>query len=109
VDEGWQPVPDEWLEASRDVDGTNNKKGGRKRISTGLESDDELASDLTELSSEDQDKADANGESSLTARPVEPEPSLDFATPTDYFEWETVSGYQSVYFRILTVCRYALV
>ncbi|KAF8650986.1 hypothetical protein AX16_004972 [Volvariella volvacea WC 439] len=50
-DEEWQPVPEEWLKPLRSKKVSNTPK---KPAKTGLETDVESISDLTELSEEDQ-------------------------------------------------------
>jgi hypothetical protein len=98
-EEDWQPVPDEWLTASK---AHSPPKVPDTLPKTGLESDDESA--LTSLSDNDEDEATEqnvefedtgsgkpkthiDNEQILDARGLEVPPDI----PSDFVEWETVS------------------
>jgi hypothetical protein len=92
AEEEWQPVPKEWMTGSENPEGkVGHGKPPDSLPKTGLESDDEAISDLTELT-DDSDTSDVDRHSS--ARPDEREMSSDRAEspspPTDFIEWETV-------------------
>jgi len=92
--DGWQHVPEEWLlSGGEETADTKEEKAGR--LKTGLESDDDSVSDLTELSDDAED-------ATTTAKPIR---SLELDTesstpgltlqntpeePEDFVEWETV-------------------
>ncbi|KAH6913234.1 hypothetical protein BKA70DRAFT_1558612 [Coprinopsis sp. MPI-PUGE-AT-0042] len=87
-DDGWEQVPDEWLESDSQKPSTRSSK----RAKTGLESDyDESASELTELSE------DENGEDDEEQQEEDEEEEVKVKTPTpepepqgDFVEWETL-------------------
>lgn len=105
----WQPIPDEWLNEGKRAK-TQNSKAMTTR--TGLESDEESISDLTELSDDGAENPTSviqNGKSSKDAvgqmngvetPSEEPEkaPEVPQESPDNFVEWETVSkllGYSS--------------
>lgn len=124
ADDEWQEVPDEWLSPSVH-DGTEEEEKtppkAKARLKTGLESDDDSVSDLTELSEDDdtnegdaQEEADADEdededeepdvkdeESEAESVPVPDKPNgkIDIDEednelpflPEGFIEWETVS------------------
>ncbi|KAF8958323.1 hypothetical protein BDZ97DRAFT_60426 [Flammula alnicola] len=95
-EEEWQPIPDEWLnegERGRNIKSTIPK--------TGLESDEETISDLTELSEEVGEGSStsqhakapnhgkgANGVDFQASDEQQPDKSQD--VPDDFVEWETI-------------------
>ncbi|KAF8149807.1 hypothetical protein B0H34DRAFT_731219 [Crassisporium funariophilum] len=96
-EEEWQPIPHEWLS------GENNTKAGTiRRQKTGLESDEETISDLTELSEElledadvdsyPQKAADTNNGSVSTGvrKPLDVEAEQVEAMDVNFVEWETI-------------------
>lgn len=88
-DDEWQPVPEEWLE---------NDEQPSKNAKTGLESDAESISDLTELSDDEEDASkDAEEEKHVLAsgkddpdNEPEPEDAQSETNPSTFVEWETV-------------------
>jgi hypothetical protein len=120
ADDEWQEVPDEWLSPSVH-DGTEGEEktppNAKKRLKTGLETDEDSISDLTELSEDDdtnegdaQEEADAgedeepdvkDEESEVESVPVSDKPNgkIDVdeedeelpSLPEGFIEWETVS------------------
>ncbi|KAF6757139.1 hypothetical protein DFP72DRAFT_248163 [Ephemerocybe angulata] len=76
-DDGWQAVPEEWLNESAST--------GKK---TGLEADDESISDLTELSEEEEEEEEKVEEEEVQQEeePEEPEEPVD----ANFVEWETL-------------------
>lgn len=115
-DDEWQPIPSDWLNSS-----VKPKSPKLTPVRTGLESDEETISDLTELS-EDGDEGtsstapktngtthingDVQKSDSLVSDEMEKDKSL--APPTDFIEWETVSSFISSdfcqSFIILQIC-----
>jgi len=97
-DEEWQPIPDGWLSDSGPSKGAGKRRAPPK---TGLESDEESTSDLTELSDDESEvvllptKVVAKGKS--TAKEEEHEDEEPMAeqqfpvVPDDFVEWELVS------------------
>ncbi|KAJ7454864.1 hypothetical protein FB451DRAFT_1049218 [Mycena latifolia] len=81
----WQAVPQDWLDEEK---GPSRKT----RAKTGLESDDESVSDLTELSEEPIDDAKEEDESSAEVPAVEEaaENNRDDSQPDGFVEWETI-------------------
>ncbi|KAJ2929378.1 hypothetical protein H1R20_g7729, partial [Candolleomyces eurysporus] len=89
-DDDWQPVPEEWLEAN----------GPSKSAKTGLESDADSVSDLTELSDdeeqdaskdvEEEKHATASAKDDLEEPEPEPEEALNEPNPSTFIEWETL-------------------
>lgn len=120
ADDEWQEVPDEWLSPSGH-DGTEGEEktlpNAKARLKTGLETDEDSVSDLTELSEDDdtnegdaQEQADAeedeepdvkDEESEAESVPVPDKPNgkIDVyeedeelpSLPEGFIEWETVS------------------
>lgn len=103
-EEEWQPIPEEWLN-----EGKRGKNQKRKlpTAKTGLESDEESISDLTELSDdvgETSASASQNGKASKSTvngttaieRKTTEEPEEQSEAPQDplenFIEWETVSN-----------------
>jgi hypothetical protein len=117
--EEWQEVPEEWLAGVHE--GQEGQEGKEKtlpktkaRLKTGLESDEESISDLTELSEDDgtnerdtQEKANADEHEEADVKDEEVElesaPAPDKTNsktnaededlpipPEDFIEWETV-------------------
>ncbi|KAF7330390.1 DALR-1 domain-containing protein [Mycena venus] len=74
-DDEWQAVPEDWLEKG----GSRKKTPAKPKLKTGLESDDESVSDLTELSEESGDEDEAAENREQEGQPVE-----------DFVEWETI-------------------
>jgi hypothetical protein len=87
----WQSVPKEWLNEEKSV------KTEAELSKTGLESDEDAISDLTELSEEVSDDSKPNTPS-LGGKPAEGpafehrETSADLQVLDTFVEWETVSG-----------------
>jgi hypothetical protein len=89
-DDEWQAVPEDWLEEK----GSRKKAPVKPNLKTGLESDGESISDLTELSEDSVDEAE---EGAGLAAEAEDEPQAEDnkeeGPPDDNFvEWETVSA-----------------
>lgn len=117
-DNEWQTIPDEWLEATADDEKSDlfAKTFDPRQSKTGLESDDDSVSDLTELSDGSEVQADdANDDSSAMSTEQEdqpPEPDKQSAEDQkalsgDFVEWETVrSKLNLVHFSLIN--RYAL-
>ncbi|KAH7919365.1 hypothetical protein BV22DRAFT_1023125 [Leucogyrophana mollusca] len=111
VEDEWQEIPEEWLgegpaaeksNADADIDSSPT---GTKTLKTGLESDVESISDLTELSEDSDSKAmedlgDAEGDEDHEVTPQEqsdlPPDSADLedephqVLPDGFIEWETI-------------------
>lgn len=88
-DDEWQEVPQDWLNENK---GGSKQKGAKPKPKTGLESDDESISDLTELSeeaSEEANEEDEEGASSL-AEEEPPKDNREDDQPDGFVEWETV-------------------
>jgi hypothetical protein len=89
--EEWQPVPKEWLNEGT---GLQDGKSEAELSKTGLESDEDAISDLTELSEEVSDDSKLNTPS-LDGK-YDESPSLKHRETSrelhTYVEWETVSG-----------------
>lgn len=79
-DDEWEKIPEEWLQ------------DGKKNAKTGLESDGE-ASELTELSDEEEDEEQQDEEDDQQEEPEkeDPEEEQPAAVKPDFIEWETVS------------------
>jgi hypothetical protein len=120
ADDEWQEVPDEWLSPSVH-DGTEGEEKtppkANARLKTGLESDEDSVSDLTELSEDDdtdegdaREEADAEEDEELDVKdeeseagsmpvPDKPNGKIDVdeedeelpPLPEGFIEWETVS------------------
>lgn len=94
-DNEWQPIPDEWLE-----DETTARSGtGFAMARTGLESDRETVSDLTELSEEAEESRDPQPQLSSPANAAKDKGARHLGvdlheevqdTCVDFVEWETV-------------------
>jgi hypothetical protein len=106
VEDGWQPVPEEWLSEA----GNTKEEDKRKKMTelkTGLGSDQGSISDLTDLSSleETVDVPTPENVDSKTGETgqVMHEKELDGAStvPNGFIEWETVSAA-----RHRRVCQY---
>ncbi|KDR79058.1 hypothetical protein GALMADRAFT_244816 [Galerina marginata CBS 339.88] len=95
AEDEWQPIPDEWLDS--------NAKGGTPKTSvlrTGLESDQETVSDLTELSEEVEEGTDAKLQTSESLANVYDQSSRCHLEENDskqahealenFVEWETI-------------------
>ena len=113
ADEEWQPVPEEWLTGQEGTPGESSVKEGAAQsfgtrakllLKTGLASDEESISDLTELS-EDQDEKNAEVKSdyleytpALTPRPslVDDRGEPEKPNPEGFIEWETVSVFVDI-------------
>lgn len=114
AEDEWQPVPEEWLadaednEAGSALTNGSGEKGvvGKRVMKTGLESDGESISDLTELSSErDEENKGCDGTDVVDD---DCQPTLNNEThntlpddsgleeqlhlPDGFIEWETVSN-----------------
>lgn len=101
-EEEWQPIPDEWLNEGRRSNTQSSKVIAAR---TGLESDEESISDLTELSDDGAENSTSvvqNGKSSKNAvghtngvetPSEEPEkaPEVSQESIDNFVEWETVS------------------
>ncbi|KAG2036286.1 hypothetical protein BDR03DRAFT_866433 [Suillus americanus] len=94
ADDEWQEVPNEWLSPSVH-DGTEGEEKtppkAKARLKTGLESDEDSVSDLTELSEDDDtDEGDTQEEAQEEADAEEDEePNLP-SLPEGFIEWETI-------------------
>lgn len=120
-DDGWQEVPDEWLGDNKSHAKSGPMLSGKKRIKTGLESDDSSISELTELSDGEDDAAgverdidekpvvdtevtnptSAEKDTELEAEDQQEvaklvDPPITPPLPDDFVEWETVSITQPV-------------
>lgn len=114
ADDEWQEVPDEWLSPSAH-DGTDGEEKtppkAKARLKTGLESDEDSVSDLTELSEDDdtntnerdaQEEADGEEDEEPEAEsvpvPDKPNGKIDVneedeelpPLPEGFIEWETI-------------------
>jgi hypothetical protein len=105
-DHDWQPIPEEWL---KEVKPTRPSK--RIEAKTGLESDEESVSELTELSddtSEPSLKPELNGHDDKAEEDDDEDdrgfPEQD-SSPEDFVEWETVC-YQRRQFSLLFMCMF---
>ena len=94
--EEWQSVPKEWLNEGKNLQGVKTEVELSK---TGLESDEDAISDLTELSEEVSDDSKLNMNTpSLGRKPAESpafkqrETSGELQVLDTYVEWETVSA-----------------
>ncbi|CAA7268161.1 unnamed protein product [Cyclocybe aegerita] len=94
-DDEWQPIPDEWLSDGKANQGQDE---GSKR-KTGLESDEETISDLTELSEDGGElsetesspsKPPANGKRGKASKAEDAEEEVSQESPEDFVEWETI-------------------
>ncbi|KAJ7116297.1 hypothetical protein C8R44DRAFT_792106 [Mycena epipterygia] len=84
-DDEWQAVPQDWLKEER------GSKKASARVKTGLESDDDSISDLTELSEEGIDSKEEEDASSPVAEAVVEEVTQpQDAQPDGFIEWETI-------------------
>ncbi|KAF9000745.1 hypothetical protein BDQ17DRAFT_1281976 [Cyathus striatus] len=87
--EEWQPIPEEWLN-DNDEDGVKPKATTK----TGLESDEDNISDLTELSEESRDKshppADSKSEPVSDSEKAEKQANVNDNIPNNFVEWETI-------------------
>ncbi|KAJ7202501.1 hypothetical protein B0H12DRAFT_1162635 [Mycena haematopus] len=81
-DDEWQAVPEDWLEER-----TRKKTSLQPKLKTGLESDDESISDLTQLSEDGVEEAE--GETSPAAEPEEEQQKREEGQ-ADFIEWETI-------------------
>jgi hypothetical protein len=92
--EEWQSVPKEWLNEGKSL---QDVKTEAELSKTGLESDEDAISDLTELSEEVSEDSKLNTPS-LGGKPAESpafkhrETSGELQVLDTYVEWETVSG-----------------
>ena len=90
--EEWQSVPKEWLNEEKSL---QDVKTEAELSKTGLESDEDAVSDLTELSEEASDDSKLNTPS-LGGKYAESHALKHRETSTElldtYVEWETVSG-----------------
>lgn len=93
-EEEWQSIPKEWLNAEKILQNVKTEAGLSK---TGLESDEDTISDLTELSEEVSDDSNLNAPSlggkyaespTIEHREKSGEPQV---LDNTYVEWETVS------------------
>ena len=92
--EEWQSVPKEWLNEGKSL---QDVKTEAESFKTGLESDEDAISDLTELSEEVSDDSKLNTPSlgeKLAESPSfkHKETSVESQVIDTYVEWETVSG-----------------
>jgi hypothetical protein len=92
--EEWQSVPKEWLSEGKSL---QDVKTEAELSKTGLESDEDAISDLTELSEEvsDDSKLDTpslGGKYAESPAFKDRETSREFQVLDTYVEWETVSG-----------------
>ncbi|KAF9243566.1 hypothetical protein BU15DRAFT_42854 [Melanogaster broomeanus] len=96
----WQEVPEEWLTTSN-----SNKEPqpdpppvGKKKLKTGLESDDDSISDLTELSEDEDEEAEGDTEvdpgDQQDEQPKAADQDIDDdlppPIPENFVEWETM-------------------
>ncbi|KAJ6448937.1 hypothetical protein C8R45DRAFT_1045711 [Mycena sanguinolenta] len=84
-DDEWQAIPEDWLE-----EGT--KKKAPPKPKTGLESDDDSISDLTQLSEDPVEETEEQEQTSFAAdpEPEEEEQNREEDQPADFVEWETI-------------------
>ena len=107
--DGWQHVPEEWL-LSGGEETADTKEEKAVRLKTGLESDDDSVSDLTELSDDVEDATTAakpirsleldteSGTPELTLQNIPEEPE-------DFVEWETVRNIVIILIGEDSTCR----
>lgn len=80
-DDEWQEIPPDWLD--------ENETTGKLKLKTGLESDDESISDLTELSEQASDDKEEETEE-LGPLPGNPAANGGDGLLEGFVEWETV-------------------
>ncbi|KAJ7219982.1 hypothetical protein GGX14DRAFT_432652 [Mycena pura] len=79
----WQAVPEDWL---ADGGSSEKKTSVKQRAKTGLESDDDSVSELTELSEEPVDEAKDEEAAELS----QASDNAGDTQPDDFVEWETI-------------------
>jgi len=92
-DDEWQPIPEEWLKGANQT-----RTSIRLEAKTGLETDEESVSELTELSEDNSEppstssKRELNGHNDEAGEDEEDEEDdyLAEPLPEDFVEWETV-------------------
>lgn len=88
-DDEWQAVPEDWLEEK----GSRKKAPVKPNLKTGLESDGESISDLTELSEDSVDEAqEETGPAAEAEEEPQAEDNKEEGPPDNFVEWETVSA-----------------
>jgi hypothetical protein len=108
-DGDWQSIPDEWLDAGGN---SNSEQTTFKAQKTGLESDEDTISDLTELS-----EAVSEGSVETSFDEVEPDEEneerdsdeREESGTNDFAEWETVQHFPFICLRfgLLSLSRFA--
>jgi hypothetical protein len=105
----WQHVPEEWL-LTRGEETADIKEEKAVRLKTGLESDDDSVSDLTELSDDGEDATTAVKpirSLELDTESSTPEPTLQNTPeePEDFVEWETVRNVTTMHLEKDSICH----
>ncbi|KAJ7844367.1 hypothetical protein B0H14DRAFT_2278678, partial [Mycena olivaceomarginata] len=86
-DDEWQAVPEDWLEEK----GSRKKAPVKPNLKTGLESDGESISDLTELSEDSVDEAqEETGPAAEAEEEPQTEDNKEEGPPDNFVEWETI-------------------
>lgn len=98
-EEEWQAIPEDWLTEG----GSKKKTPVKPKPKTGLESDDDSVSDLTELSEEPIEEVKEDEESAEVEEASQAEENREDGQPEGFVEWETVSAY-TVYDSITIPC-----
>ena len=90
-DDEWQPIPEEWL---KEVNQTRTFR--RPEAKTGLETDEESVSELTELSEDNSEppsvclKLELDGHNNEAEDDGDGDPAEQRPPPEEFVEWETV-------------------
>ncbi|KAJ7895858.1 hypothetical protein B0H13DRAFT_2034594 [Mycena leptocephala] len=85
-EEEWQAVPEDWLTEG----GSKKKTPVKPKPKTGLESDDDSVSDLTELSEEPIEEVKEDEESAEVEEASQAEENREDGQPEGFVEWETI-------------------